>query len=114
MGVHGSDFGGVALWIQEAAIASWGLVAAIERCATAPATAPGDLAVHFNNKVGSVINELGIEPHDHSTRLNLPRVEEGFLKLCNRGIHQGAQGIEVCAGRQSVIKTETSHFVFVS
>jgi G3E family GTPase len=57
----------------------------------------------FDDKIGSIINELSIETHDRPTRSDLRVSEERLLKLTNGCIHQCRKHHDIIARRQSMM-----------
>ena len=83
------------------AVAAGRLVAAVERRATAPATAAGDVAVRLDDEVRAVVDQLRVDAHDRPAGRDLGVVEEAALQLGDRSVHQRRQRWDIRRHRQS-------------
>jgi len=80
------------------------MVAAVEGGATAPAAAPGDAALRFEDEIGAVGHELRVQSHDEAAGGDLGLVQEAPLQLCDGEVHHLPEGGKVILRRQTVGK----------
>jgi hypothetical protein len=75
-GAHARRLGGR---IQQGRVASGRMTAAVQRGPPAPSPAACDLTIDLDHEVRAIVDQLHVEPHDRSARLDLGVVEEAFL-----------------------------------
>ena len=87
VGMHGVDTCCVFQWVEQRRTSPRCLICPTDCRSAAPPTAAGELAIAFDNKMRSIVNELGVQSHNRAALHNLLLVKKRLLQLGYSSVH---------------------------